>query len=266
MRSVPILMYHAIADDASNKLSRLAVTPQKFSSQLRCLRELGFDSLTVGQLQLAMRDGGASLPDRPVALTFDDGFADFATHALPTLVQWNFTATVFITTGFVADAGGDFVGTNLGRMLSWSQIVDADAQGIEIGAHSHTHPQLDQLPQRVLRSEIIQCRSLIEDRLQRDVTSFSYPFGYSNVRVRQTVQECGFRAACVVGNKLSRTSSDPFCLPRLTISRKMPLETFANVVCGQHVSRIFFKERMLTKGWAIARRSLALLNGTPWRG
>jgi peptidoglycan/xylan/chitin deacetylase (PgdA/CDA1 family) len=266
MRYVPILMYHAVADDASSESLPLAVTPRMFSSQLGRLRELDFAPITVEQLELAMRDGGVALPERPVVLTFDDGFANFASNALAMLERFAFTATVFITTGFVADDGADRIDTRPDRMLSWDQIVDANARGIEMGAHTHTHPQLDQLPQHVVRTEISQCKSRLEDRLQRDVTSFSYPFGYSNARVRRIVRGCGYRAACVVGNMLSRTNNDPFCLPRLTISRTMPLETFTNVVCGQHVPRIFFKERMLTKGWAVARRSRALLYGTPWRG
>jgi peptidoglycan/xylan/chitin deacetylase (PgdA/CDA1 family) len=264
MRSIPILMYHTIADHASKESRHVAVRPRMFSSQLARLRELGFTSLTVGELERTMRGEGGSLPERPVVLSFDDGFADFVTEALPTIERFGFTATLFVTTGFVAD-GADRIDTKLGRMLSWSQVLEADARGVEIGAHSHSHPQLDQLPRRALGMEISRCKTLLEDRLQREVTSFSYPFGYSNARVRQTVQESGYLGACAVSNALSQTSGDRFCLPRLTMNNDVSLEAFTNVVCGRHVPRIFFKQRMLTKGWAVARRSRALLHGTPWR-
>ena len=108
-------------------------------------REAGFTTLTLSELASALAGDARRLPERPVVLTFDDGFADFHRAALPLLRRYGFTATVFVTTGWIADAGRHAAGRSPGRMLCWSQIREAAAAGVEIGAHSHRHPQLDQI-------------------------------------------------------------------------------------------------------------------------
>ena len=94
---VPILMYHEIAT-REDTTSRLAVSPSSFAAQLKHLHEAGFTTLTVSGLVSALADDPARLPERPVVITFDDGFADFHSEALPLLRHYDFTATVFVTT------------------------------------------------------------------------------------------------------------------------------------------------------------------------
>ena len=99
--------------------------PRSFAAQLGYLREAGFTALTVSGLASALAGARAQLPTRPVVITFDDGFADFHREALPLLRRYGFTATVFVTTGWIADAGRHAAGRRPGRMLSWSQIREA---------------------------------------------------------------------------------------------------------------------------------------------
>src|SRR5215475_6267487 len=141
---VPILVYHEISTPPDTVFGRLAVTPQAFETQLEYLIKDGFTTFTASALAAALATG-AALPERAVVLTFDDGFANFHECALPLLRQHGCTATLFVTTGWIADVGRCAAGRRPGRMLTWSQIAEAAADGIEIGAHSHTHPQLDQL-------------------------------------------------------------------------------------------------------------------------
>ncbi len=112
-----------------------------------------------------LANGAGSLPDRPVVLTFDDGYADFHSQAMPLLDRYDFTATLFVTTGWVRDAKGSPDRPPPGPMLSWTQIEEALSAGIEIAAHSHTHPQLDQLSPARLRHELATGKSVLEDRL-----------------------------------------------------------------------------------------------------
>src|SRR5207248_4759390 len=97
LTAVPVLMYHEIAPAAATT-SRLAVPPEEFAAQLGLLHEHGFTTVTAGTLAAALADGGHGLPDRPIVLTFDDGFADFHAAALPVLSRYGFTATLFVTT------------------------------------------------------------------------------------------------------------------------------------------------------------------------
>jgi peptidoglycan/xylan/chitin deacetylase (PgdA/CDA1 family) len=260
---VPILMYHDIATRAAGG-SRLCVPPSDFGAQLGYLAANGFTTVTAGGLA-AVLAAGEPVPARTVVLTFDDGFADFHEHALPLLRQYGFTATVFVTTGWVADAGQYSAGHRPGKMLAWSQVVEAAWAGIEIGAHSHGHPQLDQLGENRLRSELTVSKSLLEDTLGAQVPGLAYPFGYSSARVRRAVAEAGYSYACAVGNALPGPRRDDFALARLTIRAGLDLDTVGRAVHGQGISRIYRTDRALTRGYAILRRGRAMVRGVPVR-
>ncbi|MGH4021361.1 MAG: polysaccharide deacetylase family protein [Pseudonocardiaceae bacterium] len=252
--TIPIMMYHAISEHPAAATRTLSVRPEMFAAQLALLREHGFTPLTFSGLGLALLgDGG--LPERPIVLTFDDGYADFHREALPLLTRYGCEATVFVTTGWVQDAGEYAAGTPLDRMLSWSQIDEVSAAGIEIGAHSHSHAQLDQLPDAALRRELCTSKVLLEDRLGREVPGLAYPYGYSSARVRAAVRAAGYRHAAAVSNATARGQADLLALPRLTIRRSTSLDTFRRIVHGQGIPRIFFADRALTTGWAVVRRS-----------
>ena len=150
---VPVLMYHEIADIAETP-SRLAVSPSVFADHLAYLSEAGFTTITAGALSSILADGAGDLPERPVVLTFDDGYGDFYTEAVPLLKQHEFTGTLFMTTGWVGKEG------ERKRMLNWRELAEAEQAGIEIGAHTCKHPQLDQLPENLVHEELYVSKSL----------------------------------------------------------------------------------------------------------
>ncbi len=262
---VPVLMYHEIT--AEPVLSpHLSVRPDEFALQLGYLRGGGFASLHAAELARLMKVGGGGLPAKPVVLTFDDGFADFHDCALPLLQRYGLTATLYVTTGWIADrerpggAGSAAASRPRTGMLSWNQVEAAAAAGIEIGAHTECHPQLDQLSPSALRRELAGSKSLLEDRLGAPVTGLSYPFGYSNRRVREAAVAVGYEYACAVANRLACTSDDRFALPRLTIGRATRLPGFAQIVRAERLPPEFLAYRLLTKGWSAVRHARSALN------
>jgi peptidoglycan/xylan/chitin deacetylase (PgdA/CDA1 family) len=253
---IPMLMYHQIAQPPETA-SHLAVSPAAFAAQLAYLHGEGFKTITAAELSLALAGETEGLPDRPVVLTFDDGYEDFHSRAMPLLERYGFTATVFVTTDWVEAARPLAVGNRPGRMLSWSQIAEAAHLGIEIGAHSRQHPQLDQLPDKLLREEIYTSKAQLEDKLGSAVTGLAYPFGYSNARVRRVARNAGHGYGCAVGNTVTQSTSDMFALPRLTVRSSMPMAAFHQVASGR-IPMMLIRDRVLTKGWATVRRVRAM--------
>lgn len=194
---------------------------------------------------------GAAPVARPVVLTFDDGYADFHERALPLLARYGFPATLFVTTGWLRDAGPYAAGRPLGRTLSWSELEEVAAAGVEIGGHGHSHAQLDQLGDRALRVELWQGRELLEQRLGRPVPTMAYPYGYSSARVRGAARAAGYAAACAVGNALPEAGSDVLAVPRLTVRAATSAAAFARALEGHG----YRADRVLTKGYAVVRRS-----------
>jgi peptidoglycan/xylan/chitin deacetylase (PgdA/CDA1 family) len=230
-----------------------------FAAQLRLLRRSGFTTLRFGDYAAAVTSGDP-LPERSVVLTFDDGYADFCEQALPLLDENGFTATVFVTTGWLADAGRDAAGSALDRMLSRRQVREVARAGVEIGGHSHSHAQLDQISGPALQQELEFSKELLQNEVEAPVTSLAYPFGYSSGRVRDAVAAAGYRHAAAVVNRLSPPQPDPLALPRLTIRRSTDLDTFGRVVRAEDIGRLYAVDRALTSGWAVQRRTRYAVN------
>ncbi|MEV5432182.1 polysaccharide deacetylase family protein [Streptomyces sp. NPDC052701] len=254
-------MYHAVAADPNVATRALSVTPEAFARQMALLAELGFTPVGTADLAGSWRSG-RPLPGRPVLITFDDGYEGVHRHALPTLAEHGFPATLFVTTGWLRgpyDTGGA-----PDTMLDWDQVRELACSGVEIGGHSHSHPQLDQLPDARLRFELVRCREILGDRLGRAPASFAYPYGYSSRRVRAAVRETGYAQALAVGNDLARRRQGPYALRRVTVRRGTGLEEFERVVRGRAIARTFAADRALTKGYALvrgARRAGRLVTG-----
>ncbi|MFG2075666.1 Polysaccharide deacetylase [Nonomuraea maritima] len=255
MIRVPILMYHSVSDSPNDETRPHAVRPSDLEEQLDHLAVSGFTPLTLGDLADSFRDGERALPAKPVVLTFDDGYADFHSHALPLLERHNFPATVFLTSGWVSDAGADAAGRPLDAMLSWGQAREAAQTGVEIGGHSHSHPQLDQLRTDELRDELRRNKGLLEERIGTPVATMAYPYGYSSARVRQEVRKAGYSAACAVNNAIAADRHDLLAVPRLTVGKGTTITMFKRAVEGSAVPLIYLRERILTKGYAVVRRT-----------
>jgi peptidoglycan/xylan/chitin deacetylase (PgdA/CDA1 family) len=250
---VPILMYHAVAHEPSRATRALSVSPGQFAEQMEILAEHRCTPLTTAGLAAIWRGGGRVLPDRPVLITFDDGYEGVHGHALPVLAKHGFASTLFVSTGWLR--GAYDTGGGLDTMLDWEQVRALAAQGVEIGGHSHTHPQLDQLGDADLEFELRRCLELVDGELGAPPVSFAYPYGHSDRRVRHAVRAAGFAQSLAVGNGLARRRQGPYALQRVTVRRTTGPAEFERLVEGRAIGRNFAGDRALTKGYALVRRA-----------
>ena len=249
---VPILMYHAVSTDPNDATRVLSVSPEAFAQQMELIGALGLTPVKTADLAARWREG-RRLPERPVLITFDDGYEGVHRHALPVLAKHGFTATVFVSTGWLR--GAHDMGGGLDTMLDWDQVRELAAADVEIGGHTHTHPQLDQLDDRALRHELIHSKEIVSDELGTVPVSLAYPYGYSSRRVRRAVRETGYGQALAVNNGLARRRQGPYALTRLTVRRATTTEEFERLVQGRAIARDFARDRALTKGYALVRRA-----------
>ncbi|MGN6754314.1 MAG: polysaccharide deacetylase family protein [Intrasporangium sp.] len=253
---VPVLLYHCVSPDPSSWIAPFTVTAHCLDRHLALIGTAGRTPVTVSQLRDGL-SGAGPLPTRPVVVTFDDGFADTLTAAAPVLHRHHVRSTIYLTTGFIdgVSPGGD-------RMLDWAQARELADRGHEIGAHSVTHPQLDQLSRARARHEIQSSREMLQERLDVLVRSFAYPHGYSSPAVRRQVMEAGYDSACSVKNVVSGASDTPFSISRLTVTADLSDDTVRRWLDGSAPTRRR-DERLLTKGWRSYRRlrHIATLSG-----
>ena len=261
-KKIPILMYHSISQHASRKFRPFAVSTTLFADHMAYLHLNAYTPITVTQFIDARARGGAGLLERPVILTFDDGFADFYTGAFPVLQRYGFSATLYVATAFVNGTSRwlQREGEANRPMITWDQLTEISAGGIECGGHSHRHPQLDTLSLSIVRDEIVQCKRLLEQHLGQEVPSFAYPYGYHTAAIKKLIREVGYTSACAVKYEMCSVASDPFALTRLMVRPDTSVDALATLLTSGYPS-VFAKmyKRARIPVWRIARRCSARL-------
>lgn len=249
---VPILLYHAICSDPPDWIAPFTTAPADFARHLDAVLASGARALTVSQYVDGLR-GAAPLPSKPVLITFDDGFADFADTAVTALTDRGLASTLYVATGSLRDQRRQSA-LPPAAMLSSSDLAGLEAAGVEIGAHSHTHRQLDTLPAREVAVELARSADLLAQTLGHRIRSVAYPYGYWRSQSRRLAEAAGFDSGCAVGNALTTIRDHPLALSRLTVRRETNAETIAAWLSGTGAGRTGRSRRLLACGWRQCRR------------
>jgi peptidoglycan/xylan/chitin deacetylase (PgdA/CDA1 family) len=241
---MPILLYHSVPREAPNRADRFSVAYEQFATHLDAIVESGRVPVTISEIAAGLREE-RPLPDRAVAITFDDGYDD-TLEAIELLCERGLRATVYVTTGQVG--AKSMIGRDQLRLLAdWPDAV-------ELGAHSVTHPRLDELSLSEMESEVCDSKRQLEQLLGRRVETFAYPHGAYDRRVREAVMAAGFQSAAAVKNGLSHREDDPYALARVTVMATTSARRIEMLLTGSGAPLAWRRERLRTRGFRSVRR------------
>ena len=220
-------MYHKVDTVA---FSKYWVSDTTFARQMAALKAYGFQTITLTDF-LNYRAGKVSLPERPIIITFDDGYQDFYTHAVPILKSMGLTATVFLITGKIGTSEKDRQDNSWDskeaiyptKLLIWDEVRAFIKEGFQVGSHTVTHPDLASIPDSQIKQELARSRADLQDRLGLQVDIFSYPGGSAadNPTVHSDLQQAGYRAAVTTVKGFASTATSAiYSLPRLMITER----------------------------------------------
>ncbi len=189
---IPVLVYHSIRPHYQGESlyqDAYDITPDLLQEEITYLKTHGYTTVHFADVD-AFFEEGTSLPPKPVILSFDDGWENQYKYAYPVLKKNSVVGTFFIYT--------NPIGRNT-HWMTWSQIVEMNKAGMEIGGHSRTHPVLTKITTSAeLQKEISGSKLILEGHLGHHVTAFAYPFGMFDERVKTAVTAAGYTIARTV--------------------------------------------------------------------
>ena len=221
---VPVLLHHYIRINpvATDRVGfSLSTPPAMFRAQMQYLADRGFHVIPLHQAVIAIAHH-TGLPSRPVVLTFDDGYADFFTQAVPVLQSHGFTATDFVIPGRMG----------LPSFMTGAQVVEADGMGFTIGAHTVDHVALTALSPARARWEMQQSKQTLEALLGHPVLDFAYPYGSFDGYTIAVARSLGFETAVSTLSGTIHTAAQLFYLSRMRLGGGLSLAYFAQVIGG----------------------------------
>lgn len=205
---VLILEYHQVTDSPRPGADPYTISTQEFTDHLDYLRREGYETITMRDYAKAMK-GEYALPDKAVVLTFDDGYDNVYTEAVPRLKERGMTGVVYVVAN---DADHD-------KYMTWQQIADLDASGIEIGSHTANHLPLTGLSPETQRDEIRLSKLLIEWKsLKHSIHSFSYPNGEYAPELFDILKEEDYYTAVTGEAGRNTPDTNPYALKRVVVS------------------------------------------------
>jgi len=212
LENIPIIAYHKISEEKEFGLT--TISPNKFNLQLNILKEAGYHSITFRDI-----DQGKNLPQKPIIITFDDGYESVFDNALPLMQKHGFNGVVYIITDYIGkyNTWEPVSFQQKYKHLSLLQINALQEEGFEIASHGKTHRYLPSLGDGAVYDEVSQSKNVLTDLVGEKITSFCYPYGRANKRIENIVSKAGYLFATKNISLMNLSSQRPLSLIRRSI-------------------------------------------------
>ncbi len=216
-QTIPIFLWHSVGEGQSG--DKYDLTPEEFEGQLKMLQQRGIQAITLQQY-FDHLDGKASLPEKAVVLTFDDGRKCQHSVVMPLLQKYGLVAETFLVTSFLGESNETRVvrhdGGRSQTYLIWPEVLEMAASGaFIIEAHSVNHVAERNLSPRRQQHEVIDSRIELRRRTGLPIPVFAYPYGSFGHHTLMAVERAGFRGAVSV----SKGDNSRFLMTRKSIHR-----------------------------------------------
>jgi peptidoglycan/xylan/chitin deacetylase (PgdA/CDA1 family) len=224
---VPILMYHyvsALPPNADHYRINLTVPPEQFKAQLQFLADAGYHPVALTDLYLHLTQG-YPLPEKPIVLTFDDGYRDAYDVVFPLLLDYGFPGTFFVLATPAHLESPDY--------LTWAQMKEMSDAGMDIQAHGRDHVDLRGRSYDFLIYQILGIREAIHHHTGRLPRFFCYPSGKRDANVISVLQSAGYWGALTTDWGNTHTRENLYEMPRMRVHGTATLESFIENLEGQ---------------------------------
>jgi peptidoglycan/xylan/chitin deacetylase (PgdA/CDA1 family) len=227
---IPVLIYHRIVSDediSRCRKSSYVVSATSFGQQMLFLKERGYTTMDLNDY-LYYKEHPQQLPQKPVIISFDDGYENNYIHAYPVLKKHGFKAVVYSIADPASPIFPQFEIPE--RLMSPEQMKELSENGISIQGHTATHPHLKDLADADIYRELHDCRQRLEAITGKPVVHMAVPYGSMDGRLFSIAREAGYKTLSIPGKGTVNLATDPYDIKRLSIHSTTTMEQFARLV------------------------------------
>lgn len=207
---VPILCYHGVLDKPWG-IQELFVKVDEFEAQMKYLSEQGYTPIFVSEI------ANAGNYEKPIIITFDDGYLDVYTNAYPILKKYNIKANIYLISGWIN--GDVYMTTEMAKEMANSPLI-------EVGSHTVTHKALAKLSEADIEYELSTSKKSLEEMIGKDVEVVAYPTGSYDNRVIKIAKKYYDYALSTVNGKEDPNKLNTYSLKRIYVYRKYNIDQF----------------------------------------
>lgn len=230
--NIPILCYHNLNPTVPGSMS---MTPQKFEAQLKWLKDGGFIVIPLKEAVEYLQGRRASLPDKSVVITADDGWKSVYTYMLPLVQKYNIPVTLFIYPQTISEGK---------HAMTWAELKELQQTGLfDIQGHTYSHPNFKQTKRRMstagyqafVQVELVRSKKILEEKLGSQITLLAWPFGIYDDYLEQAAARAGYMMAFSIDARTANRRYRPMAQPRFMIVAGQSMQTFAAIVSGANI-------------------------------
>ncbi len=245
---IAVIMYHGFVKDRSFQ-NKYMISPSYFESDLRYLTENGYHTIFVSELTEHL-ENNSPLPDKPVILTFDDGYYNNYAYAYPLLKKYNCKAVLSPIGKAADDAEGETVRNAKYSQCKWSELAEMQESGlVEIQNHTYDLHKIhgdiqglekqdgetDSAYEKRISDDLLKFNKRMKEELSLSPTALTLPFGAGRDKVLSIARELGFKAVLDCEEKISHLSAGdtPYILHRFLRPNDISSEDFFGSVMSK---------------------------------